>query len=561
MLFCLKYNNFNQINPSMKPSLLLLLGLWLPFISLSGQIKTASALLSEAIYEEEVSGNLEKASELYLDILKKYPNDRPIAAKTLYHLGLVNEKLGKQQADEYYLRLINSYPDQKVEVALARARLKKPDEKNVFRDSRDGHKYRYVTIGTQTWMAENLAYLPFVRTSLIISASLPLFYVYDYEENNASEAKASYNYNTYGVLYNWAAAKRVCPTGWHLPGNEEWAVLSEFLGPRAGIKMKSNAMWANKGFGDNSTGFSALPGGSSGWMGWFGWLGVNAYFWTATEIDSLYSWCRILYWNKDDLYQYKADMRHGMSVRCLKDSINAVPTGSIAMYPPIDSTLAIIMPDTSAATNAETSAGDFEVLSDSGCDGRITDERDGHEYMYKTIGTQTWLAENLAYMPSVSPSLNGSEFDPFYYVYGYEGNRVDEAKATANYKTYGVLFNWEAAQKACPAGWHLPSEPEWNTLVDSLWTSTGGKMKETGTKHWLAPNAGATNQSGFKALPGGWRNPAGKFLNLGKFAYFWSSWHGGPSSAWYRMLWNRSDNSARNILNRSYGLSIRCIRN
>lgn len=107
----------------MRSPLFLVLALWLFTCPLAGQVRTASSLLSAAIYEEEVSGNLEKAIELYLDILKKYPDDRPVSAKTLYHLGLVNEKLGKQKADEYYTRLINTYPDQKELVELARSKL------------------------------------------------------------------------------------------------------------------------------------------------------------------------------------------------------------------------------------------------------------------------------------------------------------------------------------------------------------------------------------------------------------------------------------------------------
>ncbi len=91
--------------------------------SISAQDKKASASLTSAIYEEEVTGNLDKAVELYLDILKKYPDDRPVAAKTLYHLGLVNEKMGKQKASEYFTRLVNTYPDQTEMVALAKAKL------------------------------------------------------------------------------------------------------------------------------------------------------------------------------------------------------------------------------------------------------------------------------------------------------------------------------------------------------------------------------------------------------------------------------------------------------
>ncbi len=92
---------------------------------LSGQTPTASSMLSSAIYEEEVSGNLEKATGIYLDILKRYPDDRPVAAKALYHLGLLTEKMGKQKADDYFTRLIKDYPDQKELVALAKARLAK----------------------------------------------------------------------------------------------------------------------------------------------------------------------------------------------------------------------------------------------------------------------------------------------------------------------------------------------------------------------------------------------------------------------------------------------------
>ena len=91
--------------------------------SLSAQENKASVALTAAIYEEEVTGNLEKAAELCLDILKNYPDDRPVSAKALYHLGLINEKMGKQKATEYFTRLVNTYPDQIEMVALAKERL------------------------------------------------------------------------------------------------------------------------------------------------------------------------------------------------------------------------------------------------------------------------------------------------------------------------------------------------------------------------------------------------------------------------------------------------------
>ncbi|MBA4409831.1 MAG: hypothetical protein C0397_10470, partial [Odoribacter sp.] len=107
----------------MKTHLILITAFVLLTGFLSAQDNKASVSLAAAIYEEEVSGNLDKAVELYLNILKKYPDDRPVAAKTLYRLGLVNEKMGKQKASEYFTRLVNTYPDQTELVALAKARL------------------------------------------------------------------------------------------------------------------------------------------------------------------------------------------------------------------------------------------------------------------------------------------------------------------------------------------------------------------------------------------------------------------------------------------------------
>src|SRR4030043_1683596 len=114
---------YQKIIRIMKTRLILIIILVFLTGYLAAQDNKASVQLAAAIYEEEVTGNLDKAVELYLDILKKYPNNRPVAAKTLYHLGLVNEKMGKQKASEYFTRLVNSYPDQTELVALAKTKL------------------------------------------------------------------------------------------------------------------------------------------------------------------------------------------------------------------------------------------------------------------------------------------------------------------------------------------------------------------------------------------------------------------------------------------------------
>ena len=183
------------------------------------------------------------------------------------------------------------------------------------------------------------------------------------------------------------------------------------------------------------------------------------------------------------------------------------------------------------------------------------------------------MTENLSYLPAVSPFSAGSEITPLYYVYGYEGSRVIDAKAAPNYATYGVLYNWPAAMAACPSGWRLPSDEEWKVLeknqgmTDSdadaggFRGTVGLKLKEIGTTHWNSPNAGATNTSGFTALPGGQRLAPSSFVHLGIQAYFWSASVYGSSSAWYRILHYGSDGVYRNVDSRFNGFSVRCLQN
>ncbi|MEM6647431.1 MAG: FISUMP domain-containing protein [Bacteroidota bacterium] len=171
--------------------------------------------------------------------------------------------------------------------------------------------------------------------------------------------------------------------------------------------------------------------------------------------------------------------------------------------------------------------------------GSFTDSRDGKVYQTATIGSQVWMAENLAYLPSVVGPGTGSQTTPYYYVYDYDGTDVNAAKATSNYSDYGVLYNWTAAVNACPAGWHLPSELEWIELTDYLGGEdvAGGKLKEIGTSHWLSPNTGATNDTGFTALPGGIRNFDGStFSDIGSSGAWWSSTERGTIYAWGRYM-------------------------
>jgi uncharacterized protein (TIGR02145 family) len=125
----------------------------------------------------------------------------------------------------------------------------------------------------------------------------------------------------------------------------------------------------------------------------------------------------------------------------------------------------------------------------------------------------------------------------------------------------------------CPYGWHLPTDTEWKTLEIELgmsssdahnsgWRGTdeGGKLKETGTTHWSSPNTGATNSSGFTALPGGYRNSGSAFINLTYLAYFWSSSEHEIGEAWYRRLINTNAQVFRDNDDMLSGYSVRCVK-
>lgn len=187
-----------------------------------------------------------------------------------------------------------------------------------FRDSRDEHVYKYVIIGTQTWMAENLAYLPAVSPTSEGSDNWACYYVYGYVGKSTSEAKSTVNYTTYGVLYNWQAAVYACPSGWHLPTTVEWTTLENYLGAPPGKKMKSTTGWSQNGNGDNSGGFNAFPGGYRPNGGGYINLGNATEFWTST-VSSTTVAARGLNFNYDGVYHFYNGFSVGISIRCLKD--------------------------------------------------------------------------------------------------------------------------------------------------------------------------------------------------------------------------------------------------
>ncbi len=168
-----------------------------------------------------------------------------------------------------------------------------------FTDTRDGKVYKTVTIGTQTWMAENLAYKTEDTGNLI-----------------GSQPAASVSY---GYYYRWDAALKASPQGWHLPTDAEWTTLINYLGGNnvAGNKLKTTTDWNLKN-GTNESGFNALPADS--YYGGVWGTGSNAYFWSSTESSSGRAWMRGLNVYNAQVSHTDDDELFGLSVRCIKDN-------------------------------------------------------------------------------------------------------------------------------------------------------------------------------------------------------------------------------------------------
>jgi uncharacterized protein (TIGR02145 family) len=189
---------------------------------------------------------------------------------------------------------------------------------------------------------------------------------------------------------------------------------------------------------------------------------------------------------------------------------------------------------------------------------------DGNVYTSVTIGTQVWLVENLKTTKYRNGDLIGTttndisgESSPEYQ-WAHDGNE-------SNVATYGRLYTWYAvtdSRNVCPAGWHVPSDAEWTTLTTFLGGDTvaGGKLKETGTTHWTTPNTGATNETGFTALPSGYRYLDGSYINIGLIGFWWSSTGYSATDAYYHYMICYFSTVRRLYDNKQFGYSVRCLK-
>jgi uncharacterized protein (TIGR02145 family) len=200
-------------------------------------------------------------------------------------------------------------------------------------------------------------------------------------------------------------------------------------------------------------------------------------------------------------------------------------------------------------------------------DSNTVKDVDGNVYHTVIIGTQTWMVENLKttkyrngdLIGTTSPAtLDNAGESISKYQWAYDGNE-------SNVVTYGRLYTWYAvtdSRNLCPTGWHVPNDAEWTTLTDYLGGEgvAGGKLKETGTTHWHSPNTGATNETGFTALPGGARSNDGMFGLLGNNGVWWSATEGGTDYAFTRDMNDYSSYASGDGFGKQSGLSVRCVK-
>ena len=312
------------------------------------------------------------------------------------------------------------------------------DAKTQFCDARDGEIYKFVMIGSQVWMAEDLRYGRGVY--------------YGWDVDTCSRYAHTYS--------DWSEAQKACPAGWHLPTINEWYTLILSVTDSvndAGNVLRSTSGWIDQ-YGDplNGTdnyGFSIYPSGVNMGGGVCLGNGSNAQYWSSSEYDDLYSYT-IKTNEKWESYSFSLDAMMDKSqafdtrIRCVKGEAQS-----------------------SSSTKKDECANKSFDSSKEFCD-----SRDGKIYRYTNIGQQTWMAENLNYA-----------------IDGY-GSRC-YANISSNCDRYGREYTWAAAvgeqeskcgvgkrchlpegniQGICPKGWHLPSADEWNVLAGGTGDNNSG---------------------------------------------------------------------------------------
>jgi len=511
---------------------------------------------------------------------------------------------------------------------------------------KDGNVYHSVTIGTQTWMVENLKTTKYRNGESITNPTADADWAAagfgawcDYENTPANGTK-------YGHLYNWYAVndnRNIAPVGWHVASDAEWTTLENYVSANLGTSLNvakalaATTDWAtysstgtvgNNPALNNATGFSALPGGYRISDGAFNYQGTNGHWWSCTETNTSLAWYRNMYYSNSYVgranYGVKAD---GFSVRCVKDNVPTLsattpasaittttatsggdvtsdgastitargicwstataPTTALSTKTTETGTTGVF---TSAMTNLTagtkyyvrayatntlgTSYGSEVSFTTLDAPVDITDI-DGNVYHSVTIGTQTWMVENLKttkYRDGESITNPTAVAD--WAAAGF-GAWCDYENTPANGTKYGHLYNWYAVndnRNIAPVGWHVPTDAEWTTLINyvsaNLGTSLSVAKALAATTDWTTDSGSGTignnlalnNATSFSALPGGYRDGDGSFSSLGIYGNWWSSTEYSTSYAWCRTMNYGYSDVYRGYGNKASGFSVRCVR-
>ena len=382
---------------------------------------------------------------------------------------------------------------------------------DTFTDPRDGQVYRIVSINNRVWMAENLRYTT---------------------ENSQCFSDAGVCYEPYGRYYAWGDAMIACPEGWHLPSISEFITLPSGNAPA----LKSASGWDDyeeisgvkkSGNGTDDYGFSVKPAGyvtyyEGDWaIALIDDAGYIARFWTSTERLSPDSASYMsLDFRNHNVISGNSAKKNRFTIRCIQGS----STSSAGYVTP-------------SSSSTYTEPNPVSMV--------MTDPRDGQEYKAVTIGTQTWMAQNLNYETVDS--------------YCYDD---DVSKCALN----GRLYLWSAATSACPSGWHLPTRAEFETLINAAGGDTQASTALRSTTGWSEVNG--RDIYGFSALPAGKRNKGGGMLGPAysserSEAYFWSSTESGVNAYYLELRYFFYGIGEVLLLdNDEYeGFSVRCVLN
>lgn len=387
-----------------------------------------------------------------------------------------------------------------------------------------------IHVGDQVWMAKNL------------DVDVPGSSCYEKKPENCKK---------YGRLYTWSAAMKLpeeyagksardsvkrthrglCPNGWHVPSIYDFERLNAYIkdideAVGVGTNLKARDVWPesdNSLPGENGFGFNVIPSGFMPASDVFAGMDSLTGFWSTAEKDSASAFFWSIHYDSDDLARDSTNKAAAFPVRCLMD-----PPGVDEIY---DSTA-------------------------------LYDSRDENRYKTVEIGGKRWMAENLRF------AAPGS--------FCYEDKDI-------RCRSYGRLYPWPVAmrlpadfitnpvegmitvehQGVCPAGWHVPSQKEWDDMMQAVAQMQKGSVAAAlkTREGWVRGGALITESSGFKAIPAGVRHNDGEFMELGTSAYFWEASGGGETGAAYWNLINGKDEVMRAEDFENMALSLRCVMN